>query len=64
MSRIQLQREVFNPRDLSLVRSLEGTMVLINEQHSHVGVPFVHVGKGSVEVNRDCVICGSVGAVC
>jgi hypothetical protein len=40
-SRIQLQREVFNPRVLSLVMSLEGTMVLnsvVNEQHSHIGV--------------------------
>ena len=27
-SRIQLQREVFRPRVLSLVMSLEGTMVL------------------------------------
>ena len=27
-SRIQLQREGFSPRDLSLVMSLEGTMVL------------------------------------
>jgi hypothetical protein len=52
-SRIQFQREVFSPRVLSLVMSLEGTMVLnstiVNEQHSHVGVPFVQVGKGSVE---------------
>ena len=29
-----------------------------------VGVPFVLVGKGSVEINSDCIICGSVGAVC
>ena len=46
-NRIQLQREVFSPRDLSLVMSFVGTMV--NEQHSHIGVPFVQVGKGSVE---------------
>ena len=37
---------------------------MVNEQHSHIGVPFVQVGKGSVECNRDCVICGSVEAVC
>ena len=66
-SRIQLQMEVFSPRVLSLVMSFEGTMELnavVNEQHSHIGVPFVQVRKGSVECNRDCVICGSVGAVC
>ena len=40
-SRIQLQREVFSPRVLSLV----------NKQDSHIGVPFVQVGKGSVECN-------------
>ena len=36
-SRIQLQREVFSPRVLSLVMS---TMVLntVDEQHSHIGV--------------------------
>ena len=30
----------------------------------YIGVPFVQVGKGSVDCNRDCIICGSVGAVC
>ena len=30
-SRIQLQREVFSPKDLSLVMSFEGTMVLNTE---------------------------------
>ena len=44
--------------------SLEATMLLNNEQHSHIGVPLVQVGEGSVECNRDCFICGSVGAVC
>ena len=51
-SRIQLQREMFNPRLLSLVMSFVGTVVLnvvVNEQHSHVDVPFVQVGKDSVE---------------
>ena len=28
------------------------------------GVIFVQVGMGSVECDRDCAICGSVGAVC
>ena len=37
---------------------------VVNEQHFHVGVPFVQVRKGSVECNIDCVICGSVGVVC
>ena len=37
---------------------------VVNEQHSHIGVPFVQVGEGSVECNRDCIICGSVGVVC
>jgi hypothetical protein len=64
-----LQREVFSPRILSLLMRFEGTMVLnaelyINEQHSHTGVPFVQVGKGSAEGKRDGIICGSVGAVC
>jgi hypothetical protein len=36
----------------------------VNELHSHVGVPFVQVGKGSVECNRDCDICGTVGVEC
>ena len=36
----------------------------LDEQCSHIGVLFVQVGKDSVECNRDCVICGSVGAVC
>jgi hypothetical protein len=31
---------------------------------STVGVPFVRVGKGSVECNRDCIICGSGVSVC
>ena len=30
----------------------------------HIGVPFVQVGKDSVECNRDRIICGSVRAVC
>ena len=34
MSRIQLQREVFSPRVLSLVMSFEGTMVLNDELYS------------------------------
>ena len=55
-SRIQLQREVFSPRVMSLVMSLEGTMVLKAEQHSHICVPFIQVGKGSVECNRDCIM--------
>ena len=38
--------------------------VVINEQHSYICIHFVQVGEGSVECNRDCVICGSVGAVC
>jgi hypothetical protein len=48
-SRIQLQREVFSHRAFSLVISME-----IMES-----IPFVHVGKGSVECNRDCIIYGS-----
>ena len=54
MSKIHLQREVFSPRVLSLVMSFVGTMVLnaelqSMEQHSHIVVLFVQVGKGSVE---------------
>ena len=41
-SRIQLQREVFSPRVLSLVMSFVGTMVLNAELNpEHIGVPFV-----------------------
>jgi hypothetical protein len=47
-SRIQLQREVFSPRVLSLLMSFEGTMVL----------------NAELECNRDCIICGSLRAVC
>ena len=50
---MQLQRDMFSPRVLSLAMSSMGIMVLntavINEQHSRVGFPFVQVGKGSVE---------------
>ena len=48
-SRIQLQREVFSPWVLSLVMNFGGTMLLNAELHSHISVPFVQVGKGSVE---------------
>ena len=47
--------EVLSPRVLSLVISFVGTMALnaelyvVNEQHSHIGVPFVQVRKVSVE---------------
>ena len=62
-----MQREVCSPRVLS--DELGGHYVVeclavLNEQHSHVGVPFVQVGKGSVECNRDYVIFGSLGVVC
>ena len=65
-SRIQLQREVLSPRVLSLLISFEGTMVLksMNSILTYVGVPFVQVGKVSVECNRECIIGGSVRAVC
>jgi len=47
--RIQLQREVFNPRLLSLRTSLVGTIVLnaeLYEYHSHVSL--IQVGEGHV----------------
>ena len=30
---------------------------VVNEQHSDIAVPLVQVGEGSVECNRNCVIC-------
>ena len=33
---------------------------VVDEQHSHIVVLLVQVGEGSVECNRDYVICGSV----
>jgi hypothetical protein len=50
----QLQREMFSPIVPSLVVSLESTMVLnavVDEQYSHIGIPLVEVGEGSVECN-------------
>ncbi|XP_064848058.1 proteasome subunit beta type-5-like [Oncorhynchus masou masou] len=50
-SRIQLQREVFSHRVLSLVMSFKSTTVFhtVNKQHYHIGVPLVQVGDDSVE---------------
>jgi hypothetical protein len=52
-SRIQLQREVFSPRFLSLVMSFVATMVLnaelLSMNSTHIGVPFGQVGKGNGE---------------
>jgi hypothetical protein len=33
-------------------------------QHSHIGVPSVQMRKVSVECDCDCIIWGSIGAVC
>ena len=56
-SSIQLQREVLITRSLSLVISLEGMMVLkVYEQHSHVGVVIVQVGKGGVYCRADGIL--------
>jgi hypothetical protein len=38
-------------------------LAVVDDQHSYIVIPFVQVGKGSVESNRDCIICESVGAV-
>jgi hypothetical protein len=59
-SRIQLQAEVFSPRILSLVMSLEGTMVLNSEQLSYV-YWWERAVWSAIEI---CIIWGSVGAVC
>jgi hypothetical protein len=54
---------VFGPRVLSIVMTLNGHYgvergAVVNEQYSHIGVPFVQMGKSSVECTDDSLQCG------
>ena len=52
-SRVQLQRDVFSPRVLSLLMSFEGTMVL-NSVTPSMAVPFMTQSKSLSSGNMIC----------
>jgi hypothetical protein len=64
--RVKLQAVVSSPRALSLVLSLEGTIMLnaeLYEQRSHIGEPLVQIRYGCVRTDGNVIFRGYVGAV-